>query len=319
MKLSEAKHRLSIHQLWTHFQLPGKAMKSCRCPWRPDHHPSFSVFANGTKWKDHGTGEAGDALDFFQRVSGLSQPDACCEFLRMASGGYISASCFSQTSPQRPIIAPPALSLGAEPHWEALARTRAVAMLAVELAVERGLVQFGVFRGRNAWFVTDSSRRVVQARRLDGDRWWPNGPKAMNLLGGTASWPVGVADIESFSRIIMVEGGPDLLAAFHFLLLAGRHLDVTVVAMLGASNGIHPDAIGLFCSKHVRIVPHRDAVGADASTRWRRQLGLAGANVGVVPIATLALGRDRMKDLNDLSRMPIDWQAMTARTLVFEF
>ena len=318
MKLSEAKHRLSIPQLWTHFQLPGKAMKSCRCPWRPDRHPSFSVFHNGTKWKDHGTGEAGDALDFFQRVSGLSPSDACREFLRMASGGYISASSFPPTSPQRPIIAPPALSLGAEPHWEALARTRAVAIWAVELAVERGLVQFGVFRGRNAWFVTDSARRVVQARRLDGDRWWPNGPKAMNLLGGTASWPVGVADMGSFSRIIMVEGGPDLLAAFHFLLLAGRIADVTVVAMLGASNGIHPDAIGLFCSKHVRIVPHRDAVGADASTRWRRQLVLAGANVGVVPIATLALGRDRMKDLNDLCRMPIDWQAMVARALVFE-
>ncbi len=293
-------------------------MKSCRCPWRPDHHPSFSVFANGTKWKDHGTGEAGDALDFFQRVSGLSQPDACREFLRMASGGYISASSFPPTSPHRPIIAPPALSLGAESHWEALAKKRAVAMLAVESAVERGLVQFGVFRGRNAWFVTDSSRRVIQARRLDGDRWWPNGPKAMNLLGGTASWPVGVADIELFSRIIMVEGGPDILAAFHFLLLAGRHLDVTVVAMLGASNGIHPDAIGLFCSKHVRIVPHLDAVGADAAIRWRRQLVLGGANVGVVPIATLALGRDRMKDLNDLCPMPMDWQAMTARTLVFE-
>ena len=225
MKLSEAKHRLSIPQLWTHFQLPGKAMKSCRCPWRPDRHPSFSVFANGTKWKDHGTGQAGDALDFFQRVSGLSQPDACREFLRMASGGYISASSFPPTSPHRPIIAPPALSIGSESHREALAKTRAVAMLAVELAVERGLVQFGVFRGRNAWFVTDSSRRVV--------------------------------------------------------------------------------------------VPHRDAVGADAATRWRRQFGLEGANVSVVPIAALAPERDRMKYLNDLSRMPIDWQAMMARTLVF--
>ena len=318
MKLSEAKHRLSIPQLWTHFQLPGKAMKSCRCPWRPDHHPSFSVFHNGTKWKDHGTGEAGDALDFFQRVSGLSQPDACREFLRMASGGY-SLPCSASPPFSKPHPAtPPALSLGAEPHWEALARTRAVAIWAVELAVERGLVQFGVFRGRNAWFVTDSSRRVIQARRLDGDRWWPNGPKAMNLLGGTASWPVGVADIESFSRIIMVEGGPDILAAFHFLLLAGRHLDVTVVAMLGASNGIHPDAIGLFADKLIRIVPHLDAVGADAAIRWRRQLVLGGANVGVFSINPLVLGKEKVKDLNDLCRMPIDWQAMVARALVFE-
>lgn len=87
--------------------------------------------------------------------------------------------------------------------------------------------------------------------------------------------------------------------------------------MLGASNGIHPDAIGLFCSKLVRIVPHRDAVGVDASTRWRRQLVLAGANVGVISIN--AVGKEKVKDLNDLCRMPMDWQAMTARTLVFEF
>ncbi len=124
MQLSEAKHRLSIHQLWTHFQLSGKAMKSCRCLWRPDRHPSFSVFHNGTKWKDHGTGEAGDTLDFFHRVSGLSEPDACREFLRMGSGGYSLPNSASPPFSKPHPATPPALSLGAKSHWETLAKTQ---------------------------------------------------------------------------------------------------------------------------------------------------------------------------------------------------
>jgi hypothetical protein len=86
MQLSEAKTRISIPELWVRLGLLGRAKKSCRCPWRQDRHSSFSVYANGTRWKDHGTAESGDVVDFFQQATGLSQGEACRQFIQLAMG-----------------------------------------------------------------------------------------------------------------------------------------------------------------------------------------------------------------------------------------
>jgi hypothetical protein len=67
--LAEAKNRLNIHRLWIHFNYPGQPSANCRCPWREDEKPSFSVNAYGTLFNDFATGEAVDAVDFFQRAS----------------------------------------------------------------------------------------------------------------------------------------------------------------------------------------------------------------------------------------------------------
>jgi hypothetical protein len=48
--LADAKARLNIHALWRHFGFTGLPAASCRCPWREDHKPSFSVNADGTLW-----------------------------------------------------------------------------------------------------------------------------------------------------------------------------------------------------------------------------------------------------------------------------
>lgn len=45
------------------FHKPG-SWKSCRSPFREDRHPSFSIFDEGRRWKDHGTDESGDVFDF---------------------------------------------------------------------------------------------------------------------------------------------------------------------------------------------------------------------------------------------------------------
>ena len=217
----------------------------------------------------------------------------------------------------------PLLSQGTPEDWLTLSSTRSLSIEAVKLAAQRGLLRFGTFRTRPAWFVTDSSRRVLQARRLDGDRWWPNGPKALTLAGGQASWPVGAAELGPFPRLLLVEGGPDLLAAFHFLWLAEAVAGTTAVAMLGAANSLPPEALGLFAGKRVRIVPHRDhpdkkgrRAGIEAALRWHQQLQGAGATVDLLPMEALASGREPVKDLNELCRLPIEGQATAARGLV---
>lgn len=83
--LSRAKDRLRIPELWRMLSLPGEPAKSCRSPLRADDaNPSFSVFNDGLLWKDHGTGEHGDAIDFLARARNLSLKDAIAEFKRLA-------------------------------------------------------------------------------------------------------------------------------------------------------------------------------------------------------------------------------------------
>jgi len=81
--LADAKARLNIHDLWPHFGFPGEPKASCRCPWRDDHKPSFSIFADGMRWRDFATDEGGDVIDFLAKARGLSLGDAIREFKRL--------------------------------------------------------------------------------------------------------------------------------------------------------------------------------------------------------------------------------------------
>lgn len=53
-----------IPDAWRDLGLPGEPGKSCRSPWRDDRTPSFSIFDDGRKFKDHATGESGDVFEF---------------------------------------------------------------------------------------------------------------------------------------------------------------------------------------------------------------------------------------------------------------
>src|SRR5260221_14769130 len=52
--------------------LPGQVTGHCcvRSPLRDDDRsPSFSIFANGTRWRDPGTGQGGDSFDLYQALT----------------------------------------------------------------------------------------------------------------------------------------------------------------------------------------------------------------------------------------------------------
>lgn len=46
---------------------PGKDCK-IKSPLRDERSPSFSIFKQGTKWKDHTTGEGGDVIDLYEAL-----------------------------------------------------------------------------------------------------------------------------------------------------------------------------------------------------------------------------------------------------------
>ena len=84
--LQAAKERLRIPELWATLGLPGKPARSCCSPFREDRSPSFSIYDEGRKWKDHATGQGGDAVDFLAMALDMQTEDACRKLIELAGG-----------------------------------------------------------------------------------------------------------------------------------------------------------------------------------------------------------------------------------------
>ena len=147
---------------------------------------------------------------------------------------------------------------------------------------------------------------------MDGKPFPPFGDigerKAHTIKGSRQGWPVGIEEANAFPFLMLMEGGPDLLAAFDFIAAAGRAAEFAPVAMLGATNRIPPETLPLFRGKRIRIYPHNDPAGRDAASRWVWELEIEG-QAGPVDIFTLAGHRQPngspVGDLNDVARSDV--------------
>ena len=312
MKLAQAKQRLTVHDLWRHFGFDGEPAKSCRCPLHEDRSASFSVTADGALWNCFGGCGGGDAVDLFQHTTGLPHAEACRAFIKLAGGSPMPTTprpprtkAPDVDAEQRRKTWPPFESPHDHPQaMDALARLRHVSVGAAKLMAARGLLWFTAWKDSPAWVVTDGERVNAQGRRMDGKPWPSIKAKAQTLPGSRAAWPVGARESLALPFVLLVEGGPDLLAAHHFIHAHGRTTDTTTVAMLGASNSIPADALSLFADKRIRICAHADEAGRAAAGRWKAQLDTVGAHVDAADFAGLLMADGTpAKDLNDLTRI----------------
>ena len=162
-----------------------------------------------------------------------------------------------------------------------------------------------------AWVITDSRRLNAQARRFDGRNWAHiDDKKAWTLPGSIGATPIGLREAQDFKNIALVEGGPDLLAAFHLMWLSGAP-DLGVIAMLGAGNDIPESDRAAFKGKRIRIFAHLDDKGQKAEGHWWRQLKEAGAVVDGFDFGGLIRSDSQpVADLNDFCRVDVDqWEA----------
>ena len=305
LTLEEAKGRVNIHFLWEKFNVAGKPSKSCKCPWREDRKPSFSVSDDGRLFNDFATGQGGDAVDFLANVTGLSVASACRLFLDFAGSAPPSAPVPRVPKGPKPKPSFPAMDSGTESDIKALSKLRGIPLAGLQWAVERGVLRFMTperYQVR-AWVVTDTEGVNAQARRLDGLGWKHlDGAKAWTLPGSWASWPIGIREAESFSTIALCEGGPDFLAA-HYIALreqVSHPSKCAPVAMLGAGLRIHESALKLFRGKRVRILAHDDEAGRRAARVWTGQLASVGVNTDAFNFAGLVRADGTpAKDVND--------------------
>jgi hypothetical protein len=312
LPLADAKKRFNIFDLWRHFGFEGEPRTSCRSPFRDDRNPSFSVSTDGCLWHDFATGEAGDAVDFLQRASGLSKRESCRKFIELAGGSLVSvpqAAYRPRTELARVRPTFPEFNDGKPADLAHLSALRNVSPDAVALAQERGLLRFAQLHGLASWVITDYQRVNAQARRLDGSPWehLDGSPKAWTLSGSWGAWPIGIKEAQEYPAIALVEGGPDLLAALHFIACEGKQTRCSPVAMLGASHRIHADALTLIAGKIVRIFGHADPEGQLAVRRWAAELTRAGAIIDAFNFSGLRKvdGSD-VNDLNDLTSICAD-------------
>lgn len=105
-----------------------------------------------------------------------------------------------------------------------------------------------------------------------------------------------------------MEGAPDFVAMFNFLLAEGKEEAVAPLAMLGAANEkIEPDAIALLRGRHVRLFPHLDGAGQRAARAWARQLVQGGCQVDAFDVSgCIRADGESGKDLADICRIDAD-------------
>ncbi len=339
------KERLLIPEVWQKLGLEGQPGASCRSPFRPDKNPSFSITKDGQRWKDFGTGQHGDVIDFIAVARQISTGEALRVFLELAGvprqagptrsgtfqvphparaqapsaqGGSPRRASFKekvtallppQAEPQPEGLRVP-LQSGREEDRQLVAESRHITPEAVSLALALRTLTFAIVRGYRCWLLADAEERVVEARRLDGMPFPECGTlgrrKAHTLRGSRKNWPLGAAvlrRVPDFRTLLLVEGGPDYLAALHFAHELERW-DVLPVAMLGRGTGarIDPVALELMRGRRVRIYPHNDADGGGVKSArgWAAQLHKVGCVVDIYELTgLLRTDGTPVKDLND--------------------
>jgi hypothetical protein len=106
--LRRAINAVTIDQLWKHFGYPERNGNPVCSPFRDEQHPSFSVYDEGRRWKDHGTSDHGDAFDFFQRARQQTAKGAFVEFIEFAGlGPELKKNSSSNPTPSRSITGNP--------------------------------------------------------------------------------------------------------------------------------------------------------------------------------------------------------------------
>ena len=244
-------------------------------PFRPDNNPSCEVWKETIR--DRTSGESYDSIKCFAEAKGLTNSEAIKQLAAELPGRTPR-----HEAPERQSLALPVLSYSEEQAGN-LAAMRAIGIEGPTTAgLTYGTLGFGKVCGFDCWILTDGSKRIAEARRTDGEKFPAIGNlserKSHTLKGSCKSWPLGISPkvtVPPLFPVVLVEGGADYLAACELAFHAKR--EFLPVAMLGAGQSIHLDALAFFKGREIRILGHPDQAGLDAAKRWAGQFKQAGA------------------------------------------
>jgi hypothetical protein len=320
-----------------------------KSPFRPEKSASFSIFKEGRAFKDHADDTAkGDVISFIRIAAHCDNGEAIRLLLNWAGDhapighrkhtgaivGLRKAAVLVVPPTPPPPPPPPPINpwedVDGSVKFDPLNHTHRILpgrMGATAIAASRRLpvsstarlAEAGILRNMNGakqrWILVDGPdmpRSVVTAEIRNHDRglFW-HGAKVDSCKGYKKGWPVALslAMKETDKIIIVVEGGPDLLAAYALIEHLSRH-DCVAVSILGREiKQIIPAAQRVFAGRYVHILPHRDpdksgeiTSGRNAALCWAKMLindcGAADVTWRALEGLTLPDGRP-VKDLCD--------------------
>jgi hypothetical protein len=290
------------------------AKKSCRSPLRDDEKPSWGIFEKDGRWfwKDLGTGESGDEIDFLAQYFGKDVKKDFVDLLKFYAvkaqqpeddEEVMLKSKISGIKKEKPDCS--GFHLGSELEVQRITQTRMIKQEALEWAQSRGVLMFGTWFPFGVYAITDITRKAMALRRLDG-KMFPAGEgneerKAHLIKNSVTDWPLGIIEANDCEKILLLEGVPDFLAAHQVIMDEKAKDKVGPVCMLAAGIDIDSKGLPYFKCKQVRIVAHVDKPGIEAAVRWQKQLLAAGSgSVGIVDLSKVEVPNGiKIKDLND--------------------
>ncbi len=308
-----AKATYTIHDAWAALDLPGMPSASCRSPFRDDNKPSFSIYDENRKWKDHATGDGGDVIEFIRMALNGDHGDVRNWLMANSSTDrwQVPRDEPLKSLPETANHQRPPLLLDIQPGTEEerrqLAKLRGLSMFGIAMAVAVGILGFTNWHGRPCYAVTDSTRRAAEIRALDGEGFRNGGvdlSKAAPLAGVDKSWLPGAVWLRSMPQdtgVLLTEGATDLLTAFDLYADYRKHRDGqnswVPVALLGAHcKRLDQECARLISGRRVRIVADGDEAGDEMREHWAKLFHSQGCRVDVVDMP-------HGKDLSDIARL----------------
>jgi hypothetical protein len=193
------------------------------------------------------------------------------------------------------------LDVGSDTEVLALSRLRRLPESALRLAIDRGILRFGHYRGERSWVITDTTGKAISCRPLSGNA-WKEGPKAMMVKNTQANHLIGLPHVEAAKVIFICEGGPDLLAghAVAEALTAVGLIDLSttaVTALLAASVRPQQGVCEAMRGKRLVIWAHADLAGMMAAEAWAGQFRPYAASLSIYDLGSFST---EAKDLNDI-------------------
>ncbi len=287
--IADLKQKLPLPRLMAKLGMQRYAKPSAPSPFRSDTNPSWGIFkaGNGYYFKDLATGESGDELTFLAMLNKLDLKTDFPKVLEIYENLSMATDIATpvafnkeETVVEVPVTkTPPDMSgyvLGTDEELQLLRSLRGFSMESLGLASERGFLVFGRFNGQTVYGLKDQSGHVLELRRLDGQLFDAYGSlparKSHAVKGSSKNWPVGIMEAQAFPNVLLVEGIPDFLAAFDFMVRGRKADEMAPVAMLSASCNLPANSLHMFQAKRIRMYPHADDVGIKAAVRWYAQL-----------------------------------------------
>jgi hypothetical protein len=266
-------------------------------PFREDKNPSCEV--NGETIKDWSTGNSYDSIRVFAEMNRISNGEA----IRRLSKELPGEKPTMKSESKGLVIPPLHYSLD---EVKQLAHLRRISPEGVEWAgFFLKTLGFGECCGFPSWILTDATDQICEARRMDGQKFssYKNLPerKSHTFKGSKKSFPIGIrppgrVKIAQDCPCILVEGGPDYLAACD--VFVESHQDFLPIAMLGSGMAINEDALPFFSGRRVLILAHSDQnrSGEKGAIKWAQQLRKHRAKVSVHELVGADLNEQVSRD-----------------------